>query len=455
MDFSEGQKAKLIKYLLMGLGGGAAANLSLNLFSYLRDKAAEANESEEERTKLTKGPKVYEIDPSEFAFLNKSASDNSTTIPGDTMTQALAVLLGAAGLVGGYKLGDIAHDKFKRDEVEEQNKAELENYYKNLYLLRKARQAKTASERKMTKVATPLSSILGTGLGVLLLTSLGSALAARSYMKKEYPKLDLQKVLKRDTNSLFLDAPDMPIFVEREQPKKVTEPNETFKTNESVSLDSDEPRNLNKDKNEQSINDDDDPFSRLEKLSFEKCASEVNEALITLCYEFEKQGKEGSVTNLVKAASMGFGDTLYSSLDKYNKDYTIFDIADDLANKYIKTASEDSKLKDQIAITWLASDPAISSAIMPQIAAEFIDHTPLYSKIASEVGDNYDEDAFAKLITASVVKSRGETFKDLDIPNKKIAFDQSLIEDVSDFSDCLAALLRSPNSVKENLKDIF
>ena len=168
------------------------------------------------------------------------------------MTQALAVLLGAAGLAGGYKLGDAIHDKFKRDEIKEQNKAELENYYKNLYLLRKARQTKTASEHKMTKVATPLSSILGTGLGILLLTSLGSALAARSYMKKEYPKLDLQKALKRDTNSLFLDAPDMPIFIEKEQSKKVTEPNETFKINESVSLDSDEPRNLNKDKNEQS-----------------------------------------------------------------------------------------------------------------------------------------------------------------------------------------------------------
>ena len=454
MDFSEGQKAKLLKYFLMGLGSGAAANLGLNLFSYLKDKSTEAKESEEERAKLTKGPKVYEIDPSEFAFLNKSAADNSTSIPGDTMTQALAVLLGAAGLAGGYKLGDIIHDKFKRDEIEEQNKAELENYYKNLYLLRKARQTKTANERNMTKVAAPLSSILGTGLGVLLLTSLGSALAARSYMQKEYPKLDLQKALKRDTNSLFLDAPDMPIFIEKEQPKKVTEPNETFKVNESVSLDSDEPRNLNKDKNEQSI-DNDDPFSKLEKLSFEKCASEINEALITLCYEFEKQGKEGSVSNLVKAASMGFGDTLYGAINNYNKDYTIFDIADDLANKYIKTASEDSKIRDQIAITWLASDPTVSSAIMPQIAAEFIDHTPLYSKIASEVESNYDEDMFAKLISASVVKSRGEAFKDLDIPNKKIAFDQSLIEDSSDFSDCLAALLRSSNSIKENIKEIF
>ena len=92
---------------------------------------------------------------------------------------------------------------------------------------------------------------------------------------------------------------------------------------------------------------------------------------------------------------------------------------------------------------------------MPQIAAEFIDHTPLYSKIASEVGSNYDEDMFSKLISASVVKSRGEVFKDLDIPNKKIAFDQSLIEDSSDFSDCLAVLLRSPNSIKENIKEIF
>lgn len=452
MNFSEGQKAKLLKYLLIGLGGGAATNLSLNLISYLKDKAEEAKESKEEKEKLLKRPNVYEVDPSELAFLNKEASDNNTTLQGDTATQALAVLLAAAGLMGGYKLGDVVHDKFKRDEVEAQNKTELENYYRNLYLLSKARQNKFANTASMKKVAAPLSSILGTGLGLLLLTSLGSAFAARSYMKKEYPKLDLNKALKKDVNSLLLEAPEMPIFIEKE---KVTEPNKSIKPNESVGLDSDNIKNLNKDKNEEPINEEEDPFSKLEKLSFEKCASEINEALITLCYEFEKQGKLGSVTNLVKTAAIGCIDSLQDAILNNNKQLDIFDVADNISKKFGKTAAEDI-VKEQLAITWLASDPMISSAIMPQIAAEFIDHTPLLSKIASEIS-NIDEDIFSKLIVASVVKSRGENFKNLDLPNRKIAFikQANSFQDELELSDTIAVLLKSPNSLKDNLKELF
>lgn len=452
MNFSEGQKAKLLKYFLIGLGGGAATNLSLNLISYLKDKAEEAEESKEEKEKLLKRPNVYEVDPSELAFLNKEASDNSTTIQGDTATQALAVLLAAAGLMGGYKLGDVVHDKFKRDEVEAQNKTELENYYKNLYLLSKARQNKFASTSSMKKIATPLSSILGTGLGLLLLTSLGSAFAARSYMKKEYPKLDLNKALKKDINSLLLEAPEMPIFIEKE---KITEPNKSIKPNESVGLDSDNVKNLNKDKNEEPIDEENDPFSKLEKLSFEKCASEINEALITLCYEFEKQGKVGSVSSLIKTASMGCLDALQDAIIKNNKQLDVFDVANNISEKFGKNASCDSS-REQLAITWLASDPMVSTAIMPQIAAEFIDHTPLLSKIASEMSD-VDEDIFSKLILASVVKSRGENFKELDLPNRKIAFTKqaSTYQDSLEFSDTIAMLLKSSNSLKSNLKEIF
>lgn len=448
--FSEGQKAKLIQYLLAGLGAGAATNLTLNLVSYLKDKAADAKQSEAERKKLVSKPDVYEVDPDELDFLQKSAADSTPEFLSNSLAHALALLAGTGGLYGGYKIADLIHDKFKKDEIEEQNKAELANYYKNLYLLQKAQQSKLASEdASMKKIAMPISNVLGSALGVILLTSIGSALAARSYLQKEYPKLNIKDAL-RQNESLLSDSPNLPIFIER--PKS------------SVSLDSDNPKDLNRDKNEQSINDEEeDPFSKLEKLSFEKCASYTNEALLKLCLEFEKSGlKEGSVTNLVKAASAGFVEPLKDIVDSvsYNKDLTIFDLADKLVDSYqLKTASDSAK--EQIALTWLATDPSVSKAIMPQIAAEFIDHTPVISKIASEIKTT-DENLFASLLMASTIKSRAEAFKDLNKKfasevfnkNKKIFTKEAADQNEFELSDALAEILKSSNTLEETLKEI-
>ena len=456
MELTEGQKAKILKYLLTSFGAGAAANLTFNLFSYLRDKENEAKEAESLANKSKAGPKIIEIDPAELQFLNKSASVSlkeyltkyaaaKPSFTSDTLAQALAVLALVGGGIGGYTLADMAHDKIKRDEVKEQADAELENYYKSLYLLNKAKQVKKAN----VKVAGALSDVLGTGLGIVLLTALGSAWASREFLKKQYPKLNIASKFDHNTNALLETAPEIPIFVEKKEKEGKEEKPQVIALNESVGLDSDTPKNYT-DKNESEI---DDPFSKLEKFSFEKCASYINESILKLCYEFEKAGKQGSVTNLVKAAAEGHTKSLKDSLVNYNKDFTVFDLADKLSEKFTKVAY--SKEKEQLALTWLATDPAISAAIMPQIAAEFIDHTPVISKLASQIPAN--EHMYTGLLMSSVISSRADAFKPLvkKIASANIKEDIDLAktasEDETEFADALEILLNSNHSLSQVL----
>ena len=98
---------------------------------------------------------------------------------------------------------------------------------------------------------------------------------------------------------------------------------------------------------------------------------------------------------------------------------------------------------------------------MPQIAAEFIDHTPVISKIASEIKTT-DENLFASLLMASTIKSRAEAFKDLNKKfasevfnkHKKIFTKEAADQNEFELSDALAEILKSSNTLEETLKEI-
>ena len=123
MEFSEAQKAKMLKYLLTGLAVGGGTNLTLNLISYLSDKNKDVSDAEQ-KEKEARGLNrlIYEIDPKEYAWLEKEASVKiaEESVAGDTLTQALAILALTGGLYGGYRGADILHDKVRRAELEKQ-----------------------------------------------------------------------------------------------------------------------------------------------------------------------------------------------------------------------------------------------------------------------------------------------------------------------------------------------
>ena len=438
MEFSEAQKAKMLKYLLAGLAVGGGTNLTLNLMSYLADKKKDLSDAEQ-KEKEAKGLNrvIYEIDPKEYAWLEKEASVKTAEegVAGDTLTQALAILALTGGLYGGYRGADILHDKLRRSELEAQQQEELENYNKKLYLLAKAK-AKTASEN-LTKIAA-FSDIAGIGLGALLLTALGSAWASREFLKKQYPKLNLEKTL-NDQNSLMasLQTPALPLFIEKE----------------IVKTDSDEPKNLDKDENEEPIEDEEkDPFAKLEKLSFDKQASYVNEAIIGLCYELEKKGKQGSATNIIKSAAIGLTEPIKEATNKYNASYTVFDAVDALEH-FHKEASIDP-VREQVAITWLATEPQVSKAIMPQMCAELLDHMPILSKVASELNAPNLEHIVTGLLSTAVIQKRQNTFKDLAFSKEahtKIASEDNTIH--ASNAELLENLLQNLLPIQEQVKN--
>lgn len=401
MNLSEGQKATILKYLLTGASLGIGTNLALNMASYLRDKSDTVEDKEKLKNSVKGNTQVYEIDPSELEFLQKSASEfEKPGLLNNTLAQALAIVSAAGGAYGGYKLADMFHDKIKNDDLSQEEKAEAENYFKKLYLLQQA-QKKTASD--MTKEAK-LSDWIGTGLGLILLTSIGSGLLTRSIMKKNYPMLSTSKII--DNNPNLITAPKKVVIVEKDPVAEV-------KVNESVGLDSDAPTNTDRDPNEASVEDENDAFSKaFSKYSFDKSEPYCNEALLKLCYNMEKEGKIGSITNLVKSASAGFTKELKSVIEKpYEKSFTVFDMADSLVDKfYTKEAS--SPEKEQIALTWLASSPEISKAIMPQAAAEFANNAPTFYKLSSYIPESA-EPVFASILSSVVVNDRCNTFKNI------------------------------------------
>lgn len=440
MELSEGQKALILKYLLTGAAIGGTSNLALNLISYLKDKANTLEHKDRLQKNVIEGDKVYTIDPKELEFLNKTSSEIEK--PGflnNTLAQALAVIASAGGLYGGYKLADLIHDAVKNKEVTEEEQKEAEAYYKKLYLLQQAQQ-KNASEESLTKEAKA-STLIGTGLGLLLLTSIGSGLLTRSIMKKHHPMLNTEELI--DSHPIISQRPKSVKIIEKDEIQDM-EPNE------SVGLDSDSVENTNKDPNEISAEETADDFEKvLAKYSFDMSKTYCNEALLKLCYNFEKSGRQGSVSNLVKSASCGFTQNLKEIVEKgYNKDLTIFDLADKLAEGYTKEASTDD-LKEQLAISWLASEPQVSSAIMPQVAAEFANHAPTYYKLAASVPQSA-EPLFATLLSSQVINDRCAIFEKYakQIEHKDtLSFKQAsekFSEDVNE-SDCYEYLLNNLN----------
>lgn len=457
-----GQKAKILKYLLIGTSAGIGTNLTLNLISYLTDK--HQNIKDKEKLNKSVNNSVKEIVINEEDELNPSlklASEEELKegFLNSTLAQALAILAAVGGSYAGYKGIDKIHDKIKNSELKEQEKAEAENYYKKLYKLQQLNKSASEEISDMKKEAKA-STIAGSALGLVLLSALGTALLSRNIMASSYPKLKIQDVVEEKLNS-FNDTPEKVKFVKAKD-------KQTLKPNESVNLDSDVDNNNRYDDKNEVIIDTEDKFNEMfSKLSFDTSSIDCNEALINICYELEKQSNiPGSATNIIKAASAGFTDELLNVVNnKYNSDLTVFDMADKLVDEFIinkkVASSENNNVKERIAITWLASDPSMSKAVLPQLAAEFAYNTPTYYKLAS-VYSKEDEAVLSTVLSSSTIESRHNTFGSFKNELSKIKIANASSENIesvdnSDFADSLKELLNPLSSDTEinNIKSIL
>lgn len=449
--FTEGQKALLLKYLLGGLAVGGATNLTLNMLSYLNDKKKNVEYKDKLKSVSEKENPVVEIDPDELNSMlemKKNASDDSSPLkPGlvsNTLASTLTWLAAGLGLVGGYKAMDVLHDSIKENELSDEEKAEAQDYYKKLYLLQQINNENPKYASIEKKAAA--SDLLGGMLGIMLLTSLGTALVSRSAFKKQFP---MENSLKEKMEEFELQSDPTKNFI---LPKsiKFKEVSKNNKIKENVNLNSDEdsaeeikaiPDNENTDK--------DDDFSKaINKFSFETFKNDCNEALLKVAYAMEtKKGISKNISNLIKAASLGYTKEL-KDIAKSNAD--IFKFANDVSTVIHRSAND--KLANQLAFTWIASDNDISSCIMPKVANEFRQDAPSLFKMAAYLPQGA-ENVMTPLLSASVIKERGETFKKIasDLSNVKVNFNEGF--DSNEVASVIEPLLRSNlNSTKSNIR---
>lgn len=407
--FTEGQTAQILKFLGAGAALGISSNLMLNMLSYLKSKKDNADYKDKLNQAIT--APTYEID---LGALQKSASIKEAADRGflnQTLANALSLVLGGAGLYGGYVLADKLHDNIREAELSAQEKTEAEDYYKKLFLLNKLKTDakfkedleksldKEEEEEELEKTAA-VSSVTGPALGLLLLTALGSGLLTRSILSKQFP-LVREDSLEELRPELF-SSPEKIKFkiIDTSKEKK----NKTVKK-DSDKIDSIEP----KDPNEEVI-DSDDAFSKaFSKLSFERLEPLCKEAFIKIVYNIEKEKQEGSVTNLIKAASYGFCQELENVAAKAKTAEAIFDYTDRVVENFqtAKFASEITPQREQLAISFLANSPEMDS-VFPQLAAEFVHNSPTYCKLASKIKKE-DEPVYAISLAVSALQSRGKT----------------------------------------------
>lgn len=407
--FTDGQVAQMLKYLGIGTAAGVSTNLLLNMISYLKDK----NENAEYKRSLEEGldSPVIEIDLNELkktsSILKKASTEKGFL--NQTVANALTLLLGASGAYGGYVLADKIHDNIREAELNAQEKAEAEDYYKKLFLLNKLKndpkfkedlekQLLTEGEEGLEKTAA-MSDIAGPALGLLLLTALGSGLLTRSILSKQLPLIKSDQI--SETKLTHPEKIQFKIVDSSEEKQK-----EKVKKN-SDTVDSVEP----KDPNEESIDSDNAFVKAFSKLSFEKLEPLCKEAYIKIAYILEQESKEiGSVTNLVKAASYGFCQELENVAKSAKSAEAVFSYSDAVVDNFTnaKFASEISKEREQLAVSFLANSPEMD-CVFPQIAAEFAYAAPTYVKLASAYTKE-QEPVFAISLAIAALDSRSKVF---------------------------------------------
>lgn len=456
-EFTEGQKALILKYLLGGLAIGAGSNLALNMISYLKDKS----DNIDYKNNLASNANILqeiEVDPDALKNSYKKASSNPNPgVISNSLALALAMLGAAGGIYTGYKAGDFIHDTIKNKELEDEEQKELNAYYSKLYLLN---QLSKGSPKFASEKTAAVSDILGGILGTILLSSLATAIVSRKVFKKQFP---LNQKLLNDKLELeeekFGFKPKFIVFKEKQNNTIPDKSKTSVKSKDKVIKDSDIEKDSNeiKDPNETLTIDNEDAFSKaFSKLSYENCNIDCNEALLKVEFNLEKQGKKGSATNLIKAAALGFTKELEDSL---NIKGNIFEVADTLSNN-LKFASDEKfkDIKDQLAITWLASNKKVANEVMPQIAAEFQYNAPFITKIASFIPERL-EPMLNCLLISSVIKDRTDLFNKYasEISDTFADIKLNTSNDINDLSNGLQKLLNnfSKDSFSQELQKIF
>lgn len=454
--------ADILRYAAIGGTAGFGLNTLLKVLSNFK-QTSENTDIEKDLNSLAQPYKVVHIKPEyikdksklldpellEKATIQKEAAEDksSTNVLESQISPEFEIPLkwGAGiasflgGLYGANKLFNYVKQKTLKSELEDAKK----QYYTSLYLRKQladiAKEESKKSQSSMYRYASSEKTasdyswkdiLLGSGIGILGGTLLAHILAARKLAESKNPYIKGRKnIYMAGLTSADMDSPIIKFVIDKD--------------NKEGGNDSAVEDMLDAQKSDEEgtkpFNSIGEPLKVIKVASAEELLSyldpdklfmhDATERVIKLAAELEKQSlSNGGVNNFINAVALGHIDALKNadSFDSMMKEATSF------CEETTKVASEQNK---SLAVTFIASDPVLSSVFVPYAASEVLEHNPDMDKIASEILTKAPLIASDMLgcVAASNIEEKAEVLK--PILEKSASEEDNDIAEVLDTAD--------------------
>lgn len=450
--------ADILRYAAIGGTAGFGLNTLLKVLSNFK-QTSENTDIEKDLNRLAQPYKVVHIKPEyikdksklldpellEKATIQKEAAEDksSTNVLESQISPEFEIPLkwGAGiasflgGLYGANKLFNYVKQKTLKSELEDAKK----QYYTSLYLRKQladiAKEESKKSQSSMYRYASEKTAgeyswkdiLLGGGIGIFGGTLLAHILAARKLAESKNPYIKGRKnIYMAGLTSADMDSPVIKFVIDKDNKE---------------GDDSEVEGMIDAQKSDEGIkpfNSIGEPLKVIKVASAEELLSyldsdqlfmhDVTERVIKLAAELEKQSlSNGGVNNFINAVALGHIDALKNtdSFESMMKEATSF------CEETTKVASEQNK---SLAVTFIASDPILSSVFVPYAASEVLEHNPDMDKIASDILAKSPKIASDMLgcVAASNIEEKAEVLKPI---LEKSASEGNTLVDVLDTAD--------------------
>lgn len=450
--------ADILRYAAIGGTAGFGFNTLLKVLSNFK-QTSENTDIEKDLNRLAQPYKVVHIKPKyikdksklldpellEKATIQKEAAEDksSTNVLESQISPEFEIPLkwGAGiasflgGLYGANKLFNYVKQKTLKSELEDAKK----QYYTSLYLRKQladiAKEENKKSQSAMYRYASEKTAgeyswkdiLLGGGIGIFGGTLLAHILAARKLAESKNPYIKGRKnIYMAGLTSADMDSPVIKFVIDKDNKEgdesEVEGMIDAQKSDEGI----------------KPFNSIGEPLKVIKVASAEELLSyldsdqlfmhDVTERVIKLAAELEKQSlSNGGVNNFINAVALGHIDALKNtdSFESMMKEATSF------CEETTKVASEQNK---SLAVTFIASDPILSSVFVPYAASEVLEHNPDMDKIASDILAKSPKIASDMLgcVAASNIEEKAEVLKPI---LEKSASEGNTLVDVLDTAD--------------------
>jgi hypothetical protein len=397
----------IVKYLALGSLSGVSIGSLFNLISNYLETSTN-NKVEDKIQDMAEPYKIVSINRKDLKnksklnnldedlssdLLEKKSSLKDKITEESLIPNYLSVILkggaGVLGLLTGIYGTNKLFNYLKQNNLEQELEESKKQYYttlfmrKNLEDLKKEKELKEqksmyryASELNLKSLESSFSKyasnkmstidwIIAGGIGTVALTAIMHAIAARRLAKAKNPYDDnREKVYTAGLTQADVRNPIVKFVVTDDNKDE-----EAIKK-ELKALDIDDKEKLNK----------------IDVIKLSSCVLDnVSESIVKLAAELERKAlTNGGVNDFIETVALGEIDILKNS----NTFEEMMNKASSFAESNKKVASEAQK---SIAVSYIVSDPVLSSMFVPYAASEVLSHSEPLEKLASQIEFNEND----------------------------------------------------------------